>query len=115
MERLKLSGKADLEGEEDGDVGGAGDADEDEGEEGGEKRQKTVKDKNKMRGKNKSLKRHLRKKRKNIIDPATVSFSFYLHFKRGGLEELRLPFERRSRSSGRWLPRPGGRRKMGKG
>lgn len=31
------------------------------------------KQKKKMRGKNKSMKRYLRKQRKNVIDPATVS------------------------------------------
>jgi U3 small nucleolar RNA-associated protein 7 len=31
------------------------------------------KQKKKMRGKNKSMKRYLRKHRKNVIDPATVS------------------------------------------
>ena len=68
-ERLKVSGKAD-ETEE-------ADEDEDDGESGEEgnksgKSSKAEKEKNKMRGKNKSLKRYLRKQRKNVIDPKAV-------------------------------------------
>ena len=35
--------------------------------------EKAEKEKKKMRGKNKSLKRYLRKQRKNVIDPRAVS------------------------------------------
>lgn len=47
-----------------------------EGEEGMDEdtkqKHREEKEKKKMRGKNKSLKRYLRKKRKNVIDPSTV-------------------------------------------
>lgn len=82
MERLKVSGKADLSEEVGSDAeGGDGDSDEEGGEGGeGKKGEKKVKEKNKMRGKNKSLKRHLRKKRKNIIDPATVCLRYFTSY-----------------------------------
>ena len=66
MERLKITGKAD--DHEEMDEGPAGDGEKDESKQP----EKKVKEKNKMRGKNKSLKRYLRKKKKNVIDPATV-------------------------------------------
>lgn len=87
MERLKLSGQADLEGEGDGAeavVDGA-----DSGEEGGGRREMAVKEKNKMRGKNKSLKRHLRKKRKNIIDPATIAIREKIDKQRSLMAQVR--------------------------
>ena len=68
LERLRVSGKAD-ETEEDGDVAG----DNESGEEGTKPLSKAEKEKKKMRGKNKSLKRYLRKQRKNVIDPKAVS------------------------------------------
>ena len=71
-ERLRVSGKAD-----ETEVGDENDAAEDEGGAcGGEGRRsasKAEKEKKKMRGKNKSLKRYLRKQRKNVIDPRAVS------------------------------------------
>jgi U3 small nucleolar RNA-associated protein 7 len=74
MERLKLTGQADLSNETPEQESGDGEREGDGGDnEGGGK--KALKEKNKMRGKNKSLKRHLRKKKKNVIDPATVSAS----------------------------------------
>lgn len=68
LERLRVSGKAD-ETEEDGDAAG----DNESGEEGAKPLSKAEKEKKKMRGKNKSLKRYLRKQRKNVIDPKAVS------------------------------------------
>ena len=72
---MRVSGKADEteEGDED-DAEGEGDGD---GEEGKKRRTatKAEKEKRKMRGKNKSLKRYLRKQRKNVIDPRAVSRS----------------------------------------
>lgn len=41
-------------------------------DEGTRKQLKEQKEKKRMRGKNKSMKRYLRKHRKNVIDPATV-------------------------------------------
>lgn len=73
LERLRVSGKAD-ETEEDGDAAG----DNESGEEGAKPLSKVEKEKKKMRGKNKSLKRYLRKQRKNVIDPKAVS-AVFLH------------------------------------
>lgn len=80
-ERLEVLGKADTE-----EAGVAHDDTEDEGsddEAGGEKKPgqgakrrekiRQEKEKHKMRGKAKSSKRYLRKKRKNVVDPTTVS------------------------------------------
>lgn len=80
-ERLEVLGTADTEGAgvlEDGDsVDGS---DEEAGGEAkpgqGAKRREKIrqeKEKHKMRGKSKSSKRFLRKKRKNVVDPTTVS------------------------------------------
>ena len=69
-ERLRVSGKAD-ETEE----GDEGDADGAEGEAGSKHAtSKAEKEKRKMRGKNKSMKRYLRKHRRNVIDPQTVCY-----------------------------------------
>ncbi|EMD36248.1 hypothetical protein CERSUDRAFT_155896 [Gelatoporia subvermispora B] len=67
LERLRVSGKAD-ETEE-------GDAHMQSGDEedGAKKPTKEEKEKRKMRGKNKSLKRYLRKQRKNVVDPRAVA------------------------------------------
>lgn len=64
--RLKLQGRAD-ETEE-----------VSEGEDGeeGKAARKEEKEKKKMRGKNKAMKRYLRKQRKNVIDPKAVRISF---------------------------------------
>jgi U3 small nucleolar RNA-associated protein 7 len=64
--RLKLQGRAD-ETEEVSE-------EEDEGGEGKVAR-KEEKEKNRMRGKNKAMKRYLRKQRKNVIDPKAVRIS----------------------------------------
>lgn len=55
---------------------------EDEGEGSKEKKEKLreEKEKKRMRGKNKSMKRYLRKQRKNVIDPATVRPNRKLQF-----------------------------------
>ncbi|KAJ8502892.1 hypothetical protein ONZ45_g11342 [Pleurotus djamor] len=66
MERLKVSGKADTTEDVDSDVD---DADNDHGK--GASREE--REKRKMRGKGKSLKRYLRKQRKNVIDPTVVA------------------------------------------
>ncbi|ELU45600.1 WD repeat-containing protein 46 [Rhizoctonia solani AG-1 IA] len=68
LDRLRDLGKADespVSEEEGGDVNA---------DEGGEQASRPKeKDKMKMRGKGKSLKRYLRKKRKNVVDPSTVA------------------------------------------
>ncbi|KAJ3502736.1 hypothetical protein NMY22_g18490 [Coprinellus aureogranulatus] len=76
VERLAVQGKLDTTGMEDGDS-----ANEDvemkevdnegDGNEGG--MSKHEKEKKKMRGKNKSLKRYLRKQRKNVVDPQVLA------------------------------------------
>lgn len=97
MERLKMSGKADLSGEiedegqdadEGSENGGRKDGDE-EGEGKKRRHEKKEKEKNKMRGKNKSLKRHLRKKRKNVIDPATIAIREKIEKQRAQLTQKR--------------------------
>jgi len=65
IERLKVSGKIDVT--EEHNFEGEGELDEEE-----KVKRTEEKEKRKMRGKNKSLKRYLRKKRKNVIDPAAV-------------------------------------------
>ncbi|TFL07733.1 WD40-repeat-containing domain protein [Pterulicium gracile] len=68
MERLKVSGKADeTEVVSDEDESG----DDDDGEK--KRASKEEREKRKMRGKGKSLKRYLRKQRKNVIDPTAVA------------------------------------------
>lgn len=63
-QRLQLQGKTDEPMEEDA---------EDDAEETTEGASKPAKEKHKMRGKGKSMSRFLRKKRQNVIDPATVA------------------------------------------
>ncbi|KAF9261121.1 BING4CT-domain-containing protein [Marasmius fiardii PR-910] len=65
IERLKIQGKAD-ETE-------VVESDDDAAEGDGKKRDREEREKRKMRGKGKSLKRYLRKQRKNVIDPAAVA------------------------------------------
>ncbi|TFY60841.1 hypothetical protein EVJ58_g4893 [Rhodofomes roseus] len=70
LERLRVQGKADEK--EDGDEGLVDDDDDDD--EAAKKRPtKEEKEKKKMRGKNKTLKRYLRKQRKNVIDPRALA------------------------------------------
>ena len=70
--RLKLQGRAD----ETEEVSEAEDGEE--GKEGGAGREE--KEKKRMRGKNKAMKRYLRKQRKNVIDPKAVCFSSHHPF-----------------------------------
>ncbi|KAH9475805.1 putative U3 small nucleolar RNA-associated protein 7 [Psilocybe cubensis] len=65
IDRLRVSGKLD-EAEDDA----AGEEGEDEES---KKRSKEEREKRKMRGKGKSMKRYLRKQRKNVIDPAAIA------------------------------------------
>jgi len=65
--RLKLQGRAD-ETEEVSEEDGEGDE--------GKAARKEEKEKKRMRGKNKAMKRYLRKQRKNVIDPKAVRISF---------------------------------------
>ncbi|KAF9788262.1 BING4CT-domain-containing protein [Thelephora terrestris] len=92
--RLKLQGRADeteeVSEEEDGG----------EGKEGNASR-KEEKEKKRMRGKNKAMKRYLRKQRKNVIDPKAVALKEKLQREREqrkktrdlakGVQEDRLP------------------------
>lgn len=65
--RLKLQGRADeIEEASEEEV-------ENQGEEGKASR-KEEKEKKRMRGRNKAMKRYLRKQRKNVIDPKAVRF-----------------------------------------
>ncbi|KAF8647516.1 hypothetical protein AX16_006656 [Volvariella volvacea WC 439] len=73
-ERLRVSGKADVT-EERSDDEMAVDGDEGEDGDRSEARRKAreEREKRKMRGKGKSLKRYLRKQRKNVIDPTVLA------------------------------------------
>lgn len=66
IERLRVNGKID-----ETEVPGSGD--EGDAADGAKKESREEREKRKMRGKGKSLKRYLRKQRKNVIDPAAVS------------------------------------------
>ncbi|EGN97133.1 hypothetical protein SERLA73DRAFT_92118 [Serpula lacrymans var. lacrymans S7.3] len=71
LERLRVQGLADEtevaeDGRGRGDDGGAGD-------DNGKKQSREEREKRKMRGKGKSMKRYLRKQRKNVIDPTAVA------------------------------------------
>ncbi|EJD08528.1 BING4CT-domain-containing protein [Fomitiporia mediterranea MF3/22] len=84
IDRLKVAGKYDpteevdtsdtSDGDDDSQEEGEGDGVNGEGTKSAEKTKKVLKEriKKKMRGKNKSMKRYLRKHRKNVIDPQTV-------------------------------------------
>lgn len=71
--RLKLQGRADETEEV---------SEEEDGEEGkeGKAARKEEKEKKRMKGKNKAMKRYLRKQRKNVIDPNAVRISSRLSF-----------------------------------
>jgi U3 small nucleolar RNA-associated protein 7 len=75
LERLRAQGKAD-----DSEIPADEDEDMDDGdaEKEGLRPKKVEKEKMKMRGKSKTLKRYLRKKRKNVIDATTVSYVSHL-------------------------------------
>ena len=72
LERLRVQGKADETEEADADAPAADGEDDEDGTQK-KKMTKEEKEKKKMRGKNKALKRYLRKQRKNVIDPRAVS------------------------------------------
>jgi len=74
FERLKVQGKAD---ETEMPQSDEEEAVEGEGEET-KKERKEQREKMKMRGKGKTLKRYLRKKRKNVIDSSVVSIPHFL-------------------------------------
>ncbi|KAJ3826205.1 BING4CT-domain-containing protein [Lentinula raphanica] len=69
-ERLRVSGKADLTEEPTSDAESGGDASDSSKPKAMTKEER---EKKKMRGKGKSLKRYLRKQRKNVIDPTAVA------------------------------------------
>lgn len=74
-ERLRVSGKADLTEELHSDAESADGSDDTK-----KKVDNEAQEKRKMRGKGKSLKRYLRKQRKNVIDPTAVSnICFFLY------------------------------------
>ncbi|KAI1798479.1 BING4CT-domain-containing protein [Ganoderma leucocontextum] len=99
-ERLKAAGKAD-ETEVGDEDDSAGEADREAEAEGRRGPSKADKEKKKMRGKNKTLKRYLRKQRKNVIDPRAVAVRTKLEKEReerrkakaiaSGAEEPRKP------------------------
>jgi U3 small nucleolar RNA-associated protein 7 len=71
-ERLKVQGRAD-ETEDISDEGSGGD-------EKTKAHKREEKEKRKMRGRGKALKRYLRKQRKNVVDPRAVSVFFSYRF-----------------------------------
>ncbi|KAF9218470.1 BING4CT-domain-containing protein [Gyrodon lividus] len=82
LERLRIQGKADQT-----ELEGGVEADDDTNEDGGKKQSREEREKRKMRGKGKSLKRYLRKQRKNVIDPTAVAIRTKLEKQR---EERRI-------------------------
>ncbi|KAG6896544.1 hypothetical protein C0992_007540 [Termitomyces sp. T32_za158] len=84
LDRLKVSGKAD-ETEENS---------EDEVDEDGKKISREERERRRQRGKGKSLKRYLRKQRKNVIDPAAVAIRKKLEKQRE--EKIRARMEAKS-------------------
>ncbi|XP_006457340.1 hypothetical protein AGABI2DRAFT_229703 [Agaricus bisporus var. bisporus H97] len=71
FDRLRVSGKVDKT--EDADAIDEVMDDDDDGSKEEKAKLREEKQKKKMRGKNKSMKRYLRKQRKNVIDPATAA------------------------------------------
>jgi len=69
--RLELQGRADETEEV---------SEEEDGDREGKTARKEEKEKKRMRGKNKAMKRYLRKQRKNVIDPKAVRISFVRPF-----------------------------------
>ncbi|KAF9235969.1 NUC141 domain-containing protein [Melanogaster broomeanus] len=84
IERLRVQGKAD-ETELEGGV--EADDDANDGSDNGKNQSREEREKRKMRGKGKSLKRYLRKQRKNVIDPTAVAIRAKLEKQR---EERRM-------------------------
>lgn len=74
MERLRQTGRAE---EEDGDAVLDGNEGEEEGEKGKEK------EKRKARGKGSGVKRYLKKKKQNVIDPSLVGLLYFTIFRQG--------------------------------
>jgi len=72
LAKLHVSGKADTTEGGDGDEDMVSDQDGQDAS-GKKKTTKEEKEKKKMRGRNKALKRYLRKQRKNVIDPKAVA------------------------------------------
>lgn len=101
IERLRVSGKIDETEENPEDTG--------DGDEETKKHIKEEREKRKMRGKGKSLKRYLRKQRKNVIDPAAVCLPF-LCLQFTITNDFRLPsapnWRSRKRRKSELLPRP---------
>ncbi|KAF5349015.1 hypothetical protein D9758_012673 [Tetrapyrgos nigripes] len=79
-ERLRVSGKVDEEDDDEEDEDHDGDGGGRKGNGNGKKEDREEREKRKMRGKGKSLKRYLRKQRKNVVDPAAVSASLGFGF-----------------------------------
>ena len=75
LEKLRIQGKAD-ETEIDASIEEVKDVDELE-EANGQNVTKQEREKKKMRGRGKSLKRYLRKQRKNVIDPTAVCITSF--------------------------------------
>ncbi|KDR85947.1 hypothetical protein GALMADRAFT_395963 [Galerina marginata CBS 339.88] len=71
IDRLRMSGKID-DSEDRGSAQDEGDGGE-EGDEETKKKNREEREKRKMRGKGKSMKRYLRKQRKNVVDPAAIA------------------------------------------
>lgn len=91
LERLRIEGKAE-ETEIDADADEVGGANEEEGVVStNDKRSVGEREKKRMRGRGKSLKRYLRKQRKNVIDPTAVAIRSKLEKQR---EEKRIAKER---------------------
>ncbi|KAF7800151.1 hypothetical protein EIP86_011397 [Pleurotus ostreatoroseus] len=97
LERLRAAGRADEREEAQADRGGDGDGDGDAANEDAEDEKRKLnraekekeKEKRKMRGKNKSLKRFLRKQRKNVVDPKAVAVRERLQKQRAAREKAR--------------------------
>ncbi|KAF8836563.1 BING4CT-domain-containing protein [Paxillus ammoniavirescens] len=85
LERLRIQGKVDETELEDGME--ADDNTNEDGNSNGKKQSKEEREKRKMRGKGKSVKRYLRKQRKNVIDPTAVAIRAKLEKQR---EERRV-------------------------
>lgn len=87
LERLRVQGKADETELVDDDEDEDEDAAEGDGDKNDKPQSRAEKEKRKMRGKGKSLKRYLRKQRKNVIDPTAVAIRAKLEKQR---EEKRV-------------------------
>lgn len=77
IDRLKEKGEADLAEDESSESEDEDDVDGKLREERAERRIKKSDDKKRMRGKSSGIKKALRKRRRNVIDPQTVSGPFF--------------------------------------